>query len=96
MIHLHTAETFDDGQCDYCAEALEPGVYTTVCGYTLISKPPGYPEIHVHGPFVPCTRCYGMLRLPAVDFDTIQEFHKLIAVKLRISPSVIRIEVDND
>ncbi len=94
MIHLTTAETLDGGYCDYCAEALEPGVYTTVDGYALVSEPLSQ-RLIIHGPFVPCVLCYGVLGLPNIDFDKIEAVHKAIAVKLGVNPDIIHIEVDD-
>lgn len=85
--------TFDlpiGGNCDYCNEPLEPGVYTAIDNYNLCTINGG----KLAGPFVPCTECSSLLELPNVTIELLLMIHKLAAVKYKIPPAKIFIEVD--
>lgn len=93
MITLQTLTLYDTGECDYCNVLLEPGTYTVLDGYKLVSNPPGH-SLQVGGPFVPCVDCYTMLGLPAISHANILAMHKIIAVKFNVPVKYISIEVE--
>lgn len=82
-----------DSLCDYCNDPLVDGEYVALNGYTLLFKNSNR-ALRMPGPFVPCNRCSTILELPSINLGAILKLHKIVAVKYRISPSYISIEVD--
>lgn len=69
MITIETALSLPDGgQCDYCNQDIEPGVYAALTGYELVtSLTPEhkakliFDSLVMHPPFIPCGDCQEFL-----------------------------------
>ena len=56
------------GQCDYCCDDLEPGIYSALIGYRLITNLTSehrpdleFDRVEMYAPFVPCGECLSFL-----------------------------------
>ena len=73
------------GQCDYCNQDMEPGVYVALTGYELVTNLTlehktklDFDSLVMYPPFVPCSECQEFLSLTRhqVDEDTVLALHR--------------------